>query len=61
MSFNPGTTTPRATYTFDTVFFTGTQQFSAGALERLTFNYRQIHLTIGARTFSFDVALNKKL
>jgi hypothetical protein len=59
--FNPGTTTPRATYTFDTVLFSGTQQFSAGALERLTFNYRQIHLTIGTRTFSFDVALNKKL
>jgi hypothetical protein len=59
--FNPGTTTPRATYTFDEVFFTGTQQFSAGALERLTFTYRQITLVIGARTFGFDVQQNKKL
>ncbi len=58
--FNPGTTTPRATYTFDEVLFSGTQQFSAGALERLTFRYREVALAIGARTFSFDVATNKK-
>ena len=59
--FNPGTTTPRATYTFSDVLFSATQQFSAGALERLTFNYRKLSLTIGARTFGFDVAQNKKV
>jgi hypothetical protein len=59
--FNPGTTTVRATYTFSGVFFTGTRQFSAGALEQLTFHYDKIKLVIGARTFSFDIAANKKL
>ncbi|MDX6376403.1 MAG: Type secretion system effector, Hcp [Gaiellaceae bacterium] len=59
--FNPGTTTVRATYTFSDVLFTGTQQFSAGALERVTFHYDKIKLVIGSRTFSFDVSANKKL
>jgi len=59
--FNPGTTTPRATYTFDDVLFTGTQQFSAGALERLTFHYRKITVGIGSRTFGYDVQAGKKL
>ena len=61
MLFNPGSTTPRATYTFEDVLFTATQQFSAGALERLTFTYRKVSLAIGTRTFGFDVAQNKKL
>lgn len=59
--FNPGATTTRATYTFEDVLFSATQQFSAGALERLTFTYRKVSLSIGARTFGFDVAQNKKL
>lgn len=59
--FNPGATTPRATYSFERVLFSGTQQFSAGALERLTFTYRKVTLVIGARTFKFDVGQNKKL
>ncbi len=59
--FNPGTTTPRATYTFDDVLFTGTQQFSAGALERLTFHYREMTVGIGSRTFGYDVQSGKKL
>ncbi len=59
--FNPGATTPRATYSFEDVLFSATQQFSAGALERLTFTYGKVTLVIGARTFRFDVGQNKKL
>lgn len=59
--FNPGAVTPRATYSFEDVLFSGTQQFSVGALERLTFTYRKVALVIGARTFRFDVGQNKKL
>ena len=59
--FDPGTTTPRATYTLKNVFFTGTQQYSAGALERLTVAYSQITVGIGGGTFGYDVAANKKL
>ena len=59
--FDPGTTTPRATYAFKNVFFTGTQQFSAGALERLTFTFAQITVGIGGDSFGFDITGNKKL
>jgi hypothetical protein len=58
--FNPGTTTPRATYNFQTVFPDGTQQFSAGALERLTFAYEKVTVTIGADHFSYDLRQGKK-
>jgi type VI protein secretion system component Hcp len=59
--FDPGATTTRATYTLKNVFFTGTQQFSAGALERLTVAYSQITVDVGGATFGYDLAGNKKL
>ncbi len=59
--FEPGSATAvRATYNFQNVFFTGTQQFSAGALDRVTFTFQKIAITIGADPpFTFDVATNK--
>ena len=63
--FDPGTTTPRVTYTFQNAFPDGTQQFIAGALERLTFAYQKVTITMGSASggghFSWDVVQNKKL
>ena len=59
--FNPGTTTPRATYNFQNVFPDGTQQFSAGALERLTFAYEKVTITIGADHFSYDLRAEQEV
>jgi hypothetical protein len=58
--FDPGATTTRATYTFQDVLFSGTQQFSAGALERITFHYDRITIGIGGQTFGYDLRVGKK-
>src|SRR5207244_3238775 len=46
--------------TVPTVVPDGTQQFSAGALERLTFAYEKVTVTIGADHFSYDLRQGKK-
>lgn len=57
--YDPGATTVRAKYTFDDVFFTATQQFSAGALERTTFAWTKVRIDLAGDAFQYDQKTGK--
>jgi hypothetical protein len=57
--YAPGTTTPRATFIFDTVFFTGSVQTGPDDLEHLKFAFGKFREVIGADSFGWDVSANK--
>src|SRR5262249_7074032 len=57
--YAPGTTTPRATFTFETVFFTESAQSGPDDLEHLKFVFASFTEDIGADSFGWNVVQNK--
>jgi type VI secretion system (T6SS) effector Hcp len=57
--FDPGTTTPRTTFTFQTVFFTESTQTGPDDLEHLKFVVARFSEAIATDSFGWDVVQNK--
>jgi len=57
--FDPGATTTRATFTFTTVFFTGSTQTGGDDLEHVKFAFESFKEQIGPTSFGWNVAQNK--
>ena len=57
--YDPGTTTPRATFTFETVFFTESAQTGPDDLEHLKFAFAQFTEDVGSDSFGWNITQNK--